>query len=153
MGEGVFWGSAAVQPPADHRRFNRAAGFVIAPFAIDVAAGERQLIRAAVVFAKHLDRLIRRRFAVAIKLSQTSFARCHFLVPRCRLIAPAPVPRFLTGVSTANLTARMRFPYDILDQARNKLTGMGRHWHEDFDARPDRARDTIGAGAVRDDIR
>lgn len=78
--EAVFWGSAAVQAPADYRRFNGTAGFVIAPFAIDKAAGERQLIRSAVVFAKHLDWLIRRRFAIAIELSQTSFARRHFLV-------------------------------------------------------------------------
>jgi hypothetical protein len=53
---------------------------VIAPFAIDETAGEWQLIRAAMVLAKHLNRLVRRRFAVAIELSQTSFARCHFLV-------------------------------------------------------------------------
>jgi hypothetical protein len=33
-----------------------------------------------VVLAKHLDRLIRRRFTIAIELSQTSFARRHFLV-------------------------------------------------------------------------
>ena len=96
MGEGVFWRSAAVQPPADHGRFNRAAGFVIAPFAIDVAAGERQLIGAAVVFAKHLDRLIRRRFAVAIELSQPSFARCHF--PGSPLPIPRPFPAFDGGV-------------------------------------------------------
>ena len=119
--------SAAVQAPADHRRFNSAAGFVIAPFAIDKAAGERQLIGAAVVLAKHLNRLIRRRFTIAIELSQTSLTRRHFLVPRCRLIAPAAVPPF-ARVPVANLNARMRFQYDILDaryQGRDKLTGMG----------------------------
>jgi hypothetical protein len=78
--ESVPWGSAAVQAPADHRCCNGVAGFVVTPFAIDKAAGKRQLIRAAVVLAKHLDRLIRRRFAIAIELSQTSFARRHFLV-------------------------------------------------------------------------
>jgi hypothetical protein len=52
-----------------------------------------------VVFAKHLDRLIRRRFAVAIELSQTSFARCHFSgspLPIDR--APRPFPALNGGV-------------------------------------------------------
>src|SRR5665647_1649428 len=53
--------SGALQAPADHGGLDGAAGLVIAPFAIDEAAGERQLIGAAVVLAQHLNRLIRRR--------------------------------------------------------------------------------------------
>src|ERR1700687_2753027 len=41
--------SGAAQAPADHRRLDRAAGLMIAPFAIDPTARERQLIGAAVV--------------------------------------------------------------------------------------------------------
>jgi hypothetical protein len=66
-----------MQPPADHRRLDGAAGLVIAPGAIDKTTGERQSIGAAVVFAEHLDRLIRWRFTCAIEFSQTPFARCH----------------------------------------------------------------------------
>jgi|SRR5712664_1879099 len=66
------------QAPADHGRLNGAAGLVIAPFAIDPAAGERKLISTAVVLAKHLNRFIRRWLAVAVEFGQTSFARCHF---------------------------------------------------------------------------
>jgi len=98
MRDDGLWGSAAVEAPPDHRCFNRAAGFMIAPFAIDETAGERQLIGAAVVLAKHLDRLIRRRFAIAIELGQTPFARCHFLLPLRTLIAPAAVPPFSQGI-------------------------------------------------------
>jgi hypothetical protein len=29
------------QTPADHRRFKRAAGFVVAPLAVEIVAGER----------------------------------------------------------------------------------------------------------------
>src|SRR5258708_39684810 len=64
--------------PADHGRLDGAARFMIAPCPIDKAAGERQLIGAAMVLAQHLDRQIRRRFSIAIEFSQTSFARCHF---------------------------------------------------------------------------
>ena len=32
------------------------------------------------VLAKHLDGLIRRRFAIAVEFGQTSFARCHVKV-------------------------------------------------------------------------
>src|ERR1700732_1283306 len=67
--------SGTPQAPADHSRFNDAAGLDVAPFAVDPAAGERQLISAAVILAQHLNRLIRRRFAVAIEFGQTSFAR------------------------------------------------------------------------------
>src|SRR5258708_142084 len=55
----AFWHSAAsaafesgaVQAPAHHRRFDDAAGLMIAPFAIDPPARERQLISPAVVLA------------------------------------------------------------------------------------------------------
>src|SRR6202140_4567250 len=70
-------GPGTMRAPAAHGRLEQSAGLVIAPFAIDETAGERQLIGAAVVLAQHLDRLIRRRFARAIELGQPSFARCH----------------------------------------------------------------------------
>jgi hypothetical protein len=35
-----------------------------------------------VILAKHLNRLIRRRFAVAIEFGQPSFARCHSMILR-----------------------------------------------------------------------
>lgn len=70
----------ARQPPADHRRLDGAAGFMIAPLAVDVAAGEWQLIRATVIFAKHFHQLFRRRFPIAIELCQPFFARCHLIV-------------------------------------------------------------------------
>jgi hypothetical protein len=86
----AFWHNAAVtwqrvtasesgptQAPTDHGRFERAAGLVVAPFPIDKAAGERQLIGAAVVLAQNLDGLIRRRCSFAVELGQTSFASCH----------------------------------------------------------------------------
>src|ERR1700722_17002480 len=92
------------QAPADHGRLHGVAGDVVAPCAVDKAAGERQLIGAAVVLAKHLNRLIRRRFTIAIELSQTSFARCHVLVPRCRLIAPAAVSPLSQGTLSQTST-------------------------------------------------
>src|SRR3954470_15262450 len=49
------------QSPADPPGLNRAAGFAVAPLAVDPAAGERQLVGAAVILAQHLDRLVRRR--------------------------------------------------------------------------------------------
>src|SRR5229473_361737 len=58
----------AGQAPADHGRLHGPAGLVVAPFAADETAGERKLIRAAVVLAKHLNRLIRRRFTVAVSV-------------------------------------------------------------------------------------
>jgi hypothetical protein len=70
------------QAPADHGRLDRAAGFAVAPFAIDPSARERQLISAAVILAQYLHRLIRWRLAVAVEFSQTSFARCHDVVLR-----------------------------------------------------------------------
>src|SRR6185437_2318697 len=65
--------------PADHGGFHHSAGFVVAPFAGDKAAGERQLVGAAVILAQHLHRLVRRRFAMTVKFGETSFARCHSL--------------------------------------------------------------------------
>src|SRR5258705_2987192 len=55
----AFWYSAgnaalesgAVRAPAHHRRFDDAAGLMIAPFAIDKAARKRELIGSAVVLA------------------------------------------------------------------------------------------------------
>src|ERR1700733_465920 len=69
--------SPAAQPPADDVGLQRVAGFVIAPGAIAEAAGERQFVGAAVVFAQHLDRQVRRRLALAIEFGQPFFARCH----------------------------------------------------------------------------
>jgi hypothetical protein len=51
---------------------------MIAPCAIDEAAGEWQLISAAMILAQHLNRLIRRRFSLAVEFSQPFFARRHF---------------------------------------------------------------------------
>ena len=61
-----------------------AAGPVVAPLSLDPAAGERQLIRSAVILAKHLYRPVRRRFPVAIELCQPLFARCHVFNLHCR---------------------------------------------------------------------
>src|SRR6202035_2860871 len=70
--------SGAMQPPADHGCLNGSARLMIAPGAIDVAAGEWQLIRAAVVLAQHLNRLIRGRVSFPIEFSQPFFTRRHF---------------------------------------------------------------------------
>jgi hypothetical protein len=65
--------------PTHYRCLDRAAGFVIVPPAIDEVAWKRQLIGAAVVLAKDLDRQTRRRDSGAIKFSQSSFACCHLI--------------------------------------------------------------------------
>ena len=59
--------------------------FVIAPLAVDETARERQLIRSAVILAKHFHQLFGRRFAAAIELRHPLFARCHLIVspPQC----------------------------------------------------------------------
>ncbi|MHC2267559.1 hypothetical protein ACVILJ_002942 [Bradyrhizobium diazoefficiens] len=44
---------------------------------LDIAAGERQLIRSAVILAQHFDRQARRRFTGSVEFRQTSIARCH----------------------------------------------------------------------------
>jgi hypothetical protein len=72
------------QPPADHRRLDRAAGAHIAPLAIGPSAGEWQLIGSAMIFAKHLYRLVWWRFAAAIELRQPLFARCHRVNLHCQ---------------------------------------------------------------------
>src|ERR1700733_16298690 len=69
--------SPAAQPPADDVGLQRVAGFVIAPGAIAEAAGERQFVGAALVFAQHLDRQIRRRLSLTIELCQPFFACRH----------------------------------------------------------------------------
>ena len=71
--------AAARHAPCDHGRFQRAAGFMIAPLAISERAGERKLIGAAVIFAQYLDRQSRWRFPRAIEFSQSSFACSHLL--------------------------------------------------------------------------
>jgi hypothetical protein len=76
------------QPPTDNRRLEWAAGPVIAPLTFDPAAGERQLIGAAVILAEYLYRPIRRRFAVAVELCQPLFARCHIVNLHCRACKP-----------------------------------------------------------------
>ena len=53
--------------PADNHRFERAAGFMIAPLAVGVVAHEWQLICPALVLTQHLDRQARRRHAGAIE--------------------------------------------------------------------------------------
>ena len=73
--------SEARQSPTDHGCFQRAAGFVVAPLAVEIVAGEWQLIGSALVLAQHLDRRARWRFAGAIEFSQSSFARCHGKFP------------------------------------------------------------------------
>jgi len=80
----------ARQPPADHGCFQRAAGFVVAPLAVEIIAGERQLIGSALVLAQHLDRRARWRFARAIEFSQSSIACCHLIFPAlCGADAPS----------------------------------------------------------------
>jgi hypothetical protein len=51
--------SGALQAPADHGGLQLAAGFMIAPAAVNEAAGERQLVCAATVLAKYLDQQFR----------------------------------------------------------------------------------------------
>jgi hypothetical protein len=63
----LIWSGRTPKAPADHGGLNRAAGFVVAPIAIDEAARKRQLIGSAMVFAEHLDRLIRWRVSLAIE--------------------------------------------------------------------------------------
>src|SRR5262249_33925118 len=65
------------KPPADHGRFQRTAGFVIAPSAVRKTAGEWQLVGSALILAQDLDRHPRWRASRAIEFSQSSFARCH----------------------------------------------------------------------------
>src|SRR3954451_20149437 len=65
------------QAPAHDGCLNRAAGFAVAPFAVDPVAAERQLIGAALILAQHLDKLIWWRLAVAVEFSQTSITSCH----------------------------------------------------------------------------
>src|SRR6202140_5943659 len=87
--------SGAMQPPADHGCLNGSARLMIAPGAIDVAAGKWQLIRAAVVLAQHLDRLIRGRFSFTIEFSQPFFTRRHF--PPLRQLPQASRLHFSPG--------------------------------------------------------
>ena len=96
----------ARQPPSNHGCFQCAAGFVVAPLAVEIIAGERQLIGSALVFAQHLDRRARWRFARAIEFSQSSFACCHLIFPALRgADAPFQFPaRFVTrpfGIKSA----------------------------------------------------
>ena len=104
---------------------------MIAPFAFHEAACEWQLIGAAVVLTKHLNRLIRRRFSRAVEFGQTSFARCHCMIFRKQVQAlglrstPVPIPPALAGDFWQNLNARIRFRCGIFEAsplARNKLT-------------------------------
>src|SRR5215467_4849957 len=83
--------SMARQAPTHDGRFQRAARLVIAPASVDVGTGEGQLIRAAVILTKYLDRQARWRDTRAIELGQSSFACCHLYSPKCR---GAPTPRF-----------------------------------------------------------
>src|SRR5438105_14834241 len=97
----------APQPPADHGRLDGIAGLVIAPLAIDKAAGERQLIRSAVVLAEHLDRLFGRRCAKPVELRQPLFPRCH--------LSPCP----LTGRRGPSPGLPVHSIYPIEPQAMN----------------------------------
>ena len=67
----------AGKAPADHGRFERAARFLVEPFAVGIETGEGQLIGAAVILAEHFDCLSRRRFSIAIELRQPLFTRSH----------------------------------------------------------------------------
>jgi hypothetical protein len=73
---------------------------MIAPLAVEVKAGERQLVGSALVLAQHLDRRARWRFARAIEFSQSSIACCHLIFPALRgADAPFQVPRPLVAPS------------------------------------------------------
>jgi hypothetical protein len=95
--------SVARQAPTDHGCLECAAGLMIVPPAIDVGAGERQLIRAAVVFTKYLDRQASRRGSSAVELGQSSFACCHLLSPnaaaRLRRISQKSSPGFSIAIN------------------------------------------------------
>src|ERR1700690_3099350 len=70
---------------------------MVAPGAVDEAAGEWQLIGAALVFAQPLDRLIRRRLSFAVEFSQPFFARRHL----------RPTPSVAPSASLAFHTCRI----------------------------------------------
>src|SRR5579859_1798514 len=136
-----------MQAPADHRCLDGSTRLMIAPSAIDEAAGEWQLIRAAMVFAQHLDRLIGRWFSLPIEFGQPSFTRRHFRrspppSPSARLAFTHLRPGLGWKTRPRNPNARMRFPCGILTaspRARNNLTGQAL-LPGGFDDRPDRAR-------------
>src|SRR5256885_16362417 len=69
--------SDARQPPADHRGLDHAAGPVVAPLAIDPAAGEGQLIGSAVILAKNFHRPVPRRGPAARAPRAAVFIRLH----------------------------------------------------------------------------
>lgn len=72
------------QPPADHRGLDHAAGPVVAPMPVDPAAGEGQLIGAAVILAKNFHWLVWRRIPISVELRQPFFTRCHTINLHCR---------------------------------------------------------------------
>jgi|HubBroStandDraft_6_1064221.scaffolds.fasta_scaffold390052_2 hypothetical protein len=110
------------QTPPDHGRFQRAAGFVIAPLAIDKITGKRKLIGSAVIFAQHLNRQARRRFPSAIEFSQSSVACCHVCSPlsaACPRRIPDPPARYCCNPAhPRNHNAGMRYQCDNSDAAR-----------------------------------
>ena len=62
--------------PADDGGFHRNAGLMVLPASLDIAAGERQLVRPAVILAQNFERQAGWWFSGAIEFRQTSFARC-----------------------------------------------------------------------------
>ena len=79
------------------------------------AAGERQLIGAAVILAQHFHRLVRRRFSNAVELRQPLFTRCHLVNLRCRASKPARLSSAAKSIvcNGCKHSARMRYQCGI----------------------------------------
>lgn len=105
----------ASKAPGNHGRLDRAAGFVIEPMTVGKATGERQLICAALIFAKHFDDLVRRRFAVAIELRQSLFARCHLIILHFRCVETFEFPKAPCTLQSVKDNAGMRSQCGITD--------------------------------------
>src|SRR5271169_4307154 len=93
--------SGALQTPADHSGLDHAARLMVAPGAVDVTAGKWKLICAAFILAQHLNRLVRRRFSLAVEFSQSLFTLRHF----------SPSLRQLRRASRLHCKRRYRFGF------------------------------------------
>jgi hypothetical protein len=69
--------AAAIPRPSLQQDFRIA----VAPFAVDAAASEWQLISSAFIFTQNLDRLVRRRFAIAVEFRESLEACGHRQIP------------------------------------------------------------------------
>src|SRR5262249_46366198 len=63
--------------PADDGRFDRGAGLLVAPLAVNIEAGKGKFVSTAMIFAQNLDRLAGRGGSMTIELCQPFFSGCH----------------------------------------------------------------------------